>query len=233
MSSSTPSLFTDVMRRWNVSSRGWTVMGTRTVRTARMSGIVVCGWAPALNNCLPMRIWKIDQVYVFDFLYAADINDSTFWDHLFRKRPAARSDDLELDECGKKTIFRWLWFDWSGDGRLSPTDGELFVFLGVWEVCVEFSWHFSLTVWIELNNTCACRAEELHCQHRQLKRLPGDLPNDGIELLWVEWPDVWSGVVCCKLNRWFVFLTAIWQETNFRCLTMGFSSTCQPSLLCK
>lgn len=31
---------------------------------------------------------------------AADLIDSTFWDHLFRKRPAARFDDLDMEECG-------------------------------------------------------------------------------------------------------------------------------------
>lgn len=30
----------------------------------------------------------------------ADLIDSTFWDHLFQKRPAARSDDIVMDTCG-------------------------------------------------------------------------------------------------------------------------------------
>lgn len=37
---------------------------------------------------------------MYVWYFTADAIDSTFWDHLFRKRPAARSDDLAIDECG-------------------------------------------------------------------------------------------------------------------------------------
>lgn len=92
--------------------------------------------------------------------FPADMIDSTFWDHLFRKRPAARSDDLANNECGNFIFLRFLI-----------------------EKLIYFKLIHVVSVWTDMNNTCSCRAEELHCQHRHLRRLPGDLPDDGISLL--------------------------------------------------
>lgn len=70
-------------------------------------------------------------------IFSADRADSLYWDHLFRKRPAAVSDDIVMDSC----------------------------------------------VWTQINNSCMCRGDELHCQNKGLTQIPINLPDDGITLL--------------------------------------------------
>lgn len=48
-------------------------------------------------TCVCVSLWACKNR---SFDNVADVIDSTYWDHLFRKRPAARSDDLEINDCG-------------------------------------------------------------------------------------------------------------------------------------
>lgn len=87
-------------QRWNAWSNASTAMDTKIARMARTNGIVV-RQRICFVYCEFLRRY---------FSSSADAIDSTFWDHLFRKRPAARSDDLAIDECGKFLLFSWEIF---------------------------------------------------------------------------------------------------------------------------
>ena len=82
----------DVMQRYNVLSNVKTVMETKTVMMVQTSGIVV-------SRAFLFK--KISKSTYFA-LTLDDSIDSKYWDHFFRKRPAAQSDDIPLGTCGMR-----------------------------------------------------------------------------------------------------------------------------------